>query len=636
MQTLANVLLFAVAVGCFAWIARRLIGASRVGPIQVLAAALLGCSLGAAAGGALRRFGPEDDASVLATVAVVAVVGTMAAIVGIQLLRRPIPAGARRIGPLAAAQTSRRTVQVLRIAASHGLNAHWGRDSSSGAVNGAQLRAALEEAGVVFVKLGQALADRPDLVSPSIARELTQLQSQVAPLPRQDMEAQLRAAAPRAEQAFAAFDWEPLGSASIAQVYRATLVDGRDVIVKIRRPGVVEDVKRDSAVALNVAEVLERNAPWARQVGLSDVLRGLLADLARELDYAREAQAMVEVADAVRATGIRVPAPVTDLCSSAVLVMEFVPGTPLARIPPGGLVDPDAARALADAVLGPMLRGQRFHCDTHPGNVVVTPTGGLALIDFGSTAVLPPHEQASLRWLMLGIKLREPALMRDALLGVAEPVETVDYAALDRALAQLLAEYLPPSGGFDPRAVPALLDLSADAGLRMPGSAGLLFRALLTLLASLERLDPDYDLLQSAGDRADSFDMVPSSPGELRAFAQAEVLKAVPLLRRAPRLIDSVVTKVDRGELEFHVRMFSHERDVAVLNALVNRGLLVAIAGILGVVSVMLFGLEKGPYLAPNYSVYDLLGSIGLISGAVLLLRVLLDVLDPAPVGRSR
>ncbi len=564
----------------------------------------------------------------LATAIIVAVLGTMAAIVALQLLRRPRAVNDRRIGLISTARTTRRTVQVLRIAAKHGLRTR-GEDGGPASVSsGRQLRSALEEAGVVFVKLGQALADRPDLIPPPIADELALLQSDVTPLERPVMEPELRRHIPDPERVFADFDWSPLGSASIGQAYRATLRGGQEVIVKVRRPGVVLDVARDSVAALNIAELLERNIEWARQVGLADVVRGLLAELEKELDYEREAEAMADMAANRQAADVvHLPQPVLELSGPAVLVMEYVSGIPLVQSPTDAAPRRQSAIALASAVLGPMLRGQRFHADPHPGNVIVRDEGELALVDFGSTAVLPPHEQSSLRWLMLGIQLREPALMRDALLGVAQPTQPIDHASLDRALAQLLADYLPPGGRLDPAAVPALLNLSADAGLRMPASSGVLFRTLLTLLASLQRLDPGFDVLEFTDEITGGHQGLPGSTAEVTDFLRSEVVTAAPLLRRVPRLLDSVATKVDRGDLSVHVRMLSHPDDIAVVNGLVNRALLVILAGVLGVVSAMLFGLAKGPYIGPDFSVYDLLGSIGLVTGAILVMRVLLEVL---------
>lgn len=629
MQTAAYVAMFVLAVLVFSWVARRLIGATRVGPVQVLISGLVGCGLAAAVAVLLQRFGPEDDSSVLATAVVVAVLATMATIVGLQLLRRPRPRDARRIGLVGSVRTTRRTIEVLRVGAKHGLR--MGRGEADSAPSGASLRAALEESGVVFVKLGQALADRPDIVPPRIAADLAQLQSQVAPLPRTAMEPELRAQIGDTETVFSEFDWVPLGSASIGQAYQAQLRDGTRVIVKIRRPGVVREVERDSATALNVAEILERRISWARQVGLTEVVRGLLGELAKELDYANESRAMLEMSESPAESLVDIPRPFPELCSSSVVVMEQVEGVPLSRLPREEEPRRGAAVALASAVLGPMFRGERFHADPHPGNVLLGDGGRVALVDFGSTAVLPPHEQSSLRSLFLGVKLREPALMRDALLGVAQPTRPLRHAELDGALAQLLADHMPPGGGLDPAAVPELLDLSADAGLRMPASSGVLFRALLTLLASLQRLDPDYDVLESADQIAGIDEMVlPSSTG-LTDFVQQEVLKAAPIVRRAPRLLDSVVTKVDRGDLSVHVRVLSHQDDVDVVNGIVNRALLVALAGILGIVSAMLFGLTQGPYLGPTFSVYDLLGAIGLVTGAVLAMRVLLEVLDTTP-----
>src|SRR5690606_19786242 len=220
-------------------------------------------------------------------------------------------------------------------------------------------RRAFEEAGGVFVKLGQLLATRPDLLPPEALAELSRLQTSVAPVGRDEVAAQVEAQLGRPlDEVFAGFDWEPLGSASIAQAHAATLRDGSAVVVQVRRPGLADE--------------------------FAEALLG-------ELDFTVEARHVAEVAEAVADEPLlRVPRVYQELTRPGLLVVERLSGTPLAQASAGAEVP--GSLALADALcrsqVRAMLSGDRFHGDPHPGNVLLLEDGRLGLIDLGISSRL--------------------------------------------------------------------------------------------------------------------------------------------------------------------------------------------------------------------------------------------------------
>ncbi|MGI9645709.1 MAG: ABC1 kinase family protein, partial [Ilumatobacteraceae bacterium] len=580
---------FVALVLAFAWLARRVLGAGRVSWIRAIVAGIIGVAVGAAVGAALIGFDVNDDSAAVGVAIVTALLLTMGLIVALQLVSKPRPSRPHRAGIGGSLRIARRTSEVLRIAARHGLGPYVGRRRGSDRPpSGAQLRAALEESGVVFVKFGQLLAGRPDLVGPAIAAELGSLRHRVTPLGRDVMEAVARAELPDFDTVFQSIDWEPLGSASIAQVYAATLTDGTPVVIKVRRPGIDDEVRRDGSVVRHVTRLAERHNQWARTIGIADLARSFVADLERELDYAGEARAADELAAAFDGTDVNVPAVHTELTRPNLLVMERVRGVTLAsadlnRMPTD--VRQQKATALVGAHVAAMLDGGRFHADPHPGNVMLTHQGDIYLIDFGATGVLSPTEQTALASLLLGIRLREPTMLRDSLVAVSESDGPVDTARLDRSLSHLLAEHLRPDENIGPDAVIELLRIMRDEQLRLPASSSPMFRSLVTILDSLERLAPGFAVLDAIDDVGDVQSPMPSSPDEFAQLAREETFKLLPLLQRAPRLADSLATRLERGDLSIRARAFSHPDDQRYVTSLVNRAVLAFVAVGLGIVS---------------------------------------------------
>jgi len=634
----------------FAWLARSLLGAQEMTWRRTIVATLIGFLLGAIGAAALLVSDLENfDAfetirtEFYALALLLAVPATMAVMVLLELMfaYRPHPHTHRRFRPF---RTLRRWFkmwlrgfQVTRIAAHHGIAPLLGlRRGEVSARTPAEIarrtRLSLEEAGGMFVKLGQLLVTRPDLLPPEAVAELGLLHADVPPIPEEQVKALVLEETGRpVEEVFADITWEPLGSASIGQAHAARLLGGREVVVKVRRPGLEEQVETDLAIVKWLSGVAERRTSWGKAYNVRDLASEFSSALRAELRFAVEARHAIDMAKAcVDDPLIRIPAIVESLTTDRMLVMERLYGTPLSK-PGSAGGTPEERRRLADALcrsqVAAMLRGRRFHGDPHPGNVLLLEDGSLGLVDFGITGRLDTYERASVFETLLAMRLEQPALLYDALMTVGAIEAEHDPNEVARELAQFLTS-LAGSGLPGPEALTDLLRLTTRLGMRLPPSTTTMFRALATLAGTLETLSPGYPILEVTaeigGDEMKER-MTPTSMGE---YVIQEWAELGPLLHRVPRHLDHIARLAEHGRLTGRVRLFAFPEEVRVLERLLNQVVLTLLTIGLGGISVALLTSEGGPeVLGIQVRVFQLLGWATAAFATLLLLRVLLGVL---------
>jgi ubiquinone biosynthesis protein len=613
-----------------AWVARRLLG---LGPGKISSTLVAGFAGWLASGGvlllALRH---HPSASTYAVIVIVSgVLFTMLAVVALELAARPrvgvpsagIPHPVRNVrGRIA---RIRRYVAIARMAARHGLRIRRGDDPTR--LPARQVRLAFEEAGGMFVKLGQMLAGRPDVVGAAMATELAHLQEDVEPSPADAVERLLEEelGAP-ADDVFASFERRPVAAASMAQAHRATLRDGAKVVVKVQRPGVRDVVERDLSILLRAATRAEERTAWGRSAGVGGIAREFAESVVRELDFAQEAANIEEVSAAVAATSeVHVPKVYRELSTTRVLVLEELEGVSVAqrdRLAELGVDREKLADVLLRTSLESVMNGERFHADPHPGNVMVLFDGRLGLLDLGSTGRLDAIEQGSIAGMLTAIHDNDPELLRQAVLEIATLRRPMEEQLLDRALARFMARHLGRG------AVPSLAMLNDLAqtffrlGIVLPSSTTLLFRMLVTLESTLTTLCPGYPVIQAAQDFTPEVIRERLGGVSIRDRLRDEAVAMLPVLRRVPRRLDRIGAMVERGQLRASVSLFATERDAAIVGRWVNRLIVGLVGASVGVVSVMLLGVSGGPVVTGSVRLFDVFGYVGLGLSAILLLRV--------------
>ena len=451
----------------------------------------------------------------------------------------------------------------------------------------------LESMGPTFIKLGQLLSTRFDLLPASYTSALSRLQDDVAPF---DVDAVHRTITEdfgaQARHLYAEFDAEPIAAASLGQVHRARLRNGREVAVKVQRPGIRDDVRGDMAVLARIAALADRGTELGRTYGFTRLLREFERSLHLELDYRREARNLVRFAELTSSYDLLVvPEPVLDLTSGRVLTMDYVEGRKVTEVGPLGLLDIDAGgivEQLFAAYLRSILHDGFLHADPHPGNLLVTPEGRLAILDLGMVVAVPPRIQEKVVRLLVAIGDDNGEQAAQVLAEMGQPLPHYDAAAFRDDVTHLVSEAV--AEGPDLQAGRVLVELSRTAGahgLRPPPEMSMVGKALLNLDQSTMHLDPDFAPAEAIRENVRNIlrGGLRTSPGDLVTAALDAKEFTAQLPHRANRILDNLAN----GEFRVRVDAIDEERLHRVLQRLANRltlGIVIA-AAILGAALLM-------------------------------------------------
>jgi ubiquinone biosynthesis protein len=473
---------------------------------------------------------------------------------------------------------TRRALQVTKVAREAGLRRVL---AEIGAVGNRQatregarrFREALEQLGTTYIKLGQLLSSRPDLLPDVYIEELSQLVDQVPPVPFVDIDATIRA--DLGDDVFASVDPEPLATASIAQTHRALLTSGREVVVKVRRPGIVDEVELDLDVLRSTARLIAGRSETAQLLQVEALVDELEVHIRQELDFVEEAYNTELIARLVEDYDrIFVPQVIRPHVTERVLVLEWVDGE---KVADGHGLAPQVAHDLARQFFGAYVRQivveGVYHADPHAGNVLLTRDGRLALIDFGLLGRLDDDTRRGLSLLLLALAQNRADDVADLIVSLSlSGLKSNEAGFLHDVRRKLPRFHWRPLSGI--RAGESLADLQRIAlqhAIALPTSFALVGKTLAQADSIARVLDPDLDPIGLIEEEAIEVMLIEAErrlePNRLFAYLYTQLDP----LTRLPRRIGHVLTEIEQGGLKIGVQPTGLDELEANLRSIANR-----------------------------------------------------------------
>lgn len=452
------------------------------------------------------------------------------------------------------------------------------RPIAPGTLVGRRLVRVCVELGPTFVKLGQMLTTRPDIVPGDVIAELQSLQDDVPPFSTDVARRIIEEDFGRPlEQSFPTFSPSPLASGSIGQVYRATDAEGRDVIVKIRRPGIDDTIRLDMQVLKWLAHSIEEYAPELRMYRPLLLVDEFEQALTRELDYINEASTTSRFAAAFEdVPHVRCPKVYWPLCSPRVLTMELLPGENVAALLDREHCGVDRrilADRFANAYLRQMFEMGMFQADPHPGNILVEPPADIGIIDFGQVGLITGELMTQLVTMVYAAVNREVEVIADTLADMDTYGPTTEPARLESGLRMMVDKYygLPLKRIDLTKLFDEISELMRRNDLLLPRDFVLMIKALATVASVTLRIDPEYNLLQSLGPRLQALMRDRFSPKSVRRAAVLGGWHLLTLARRTPRQLRHWLRHVAAGTWQFRLRHENIDHLVRELDRSSNR-----------------------------------------------------------------
>jgi len=506
----------------------------------------------------------------------------------------------RRIGRLS---------EIGRVATRHGfgylIDRRRSNDDTQLADRGRRLREMFDELGPTFVKFGQLLSTRPDVMPPDIVAELRSLQDDVTPIPFADVRRVIEEEMGLTiEQAFLTFAEVPIAAASIGQVHRATLPTGDQVVVKVQRPEAPRQIESDLQLLRSAARVVRERVHALDFIDAEALVEEFGQSIRQELDYQHEARN----AETFRrnfgdSTEVRVPKVIWRYSSSRVLTLEFLDGTQFADLDLESR-SPEERRELAyrmtDAWMTMIFRHGFFHGDPHPANILLLEDGRIGLVDFGLAGRLSEEDMTRLTRLFIDAATENVDALprRLAELGLRYPKER--EGELRDAIAELFYRYYGSSmSNIDPLAVMREgLDLIYSLNLRLPSRFVILDKAIATLGSVGIELYPDFNVFEVARPYARQLLADRFSPRRMSLRTQAEVRELAGVARELPYQLRDVMEQARQGNLEVQIRNPGFDDLTYHIDHAVNR-IAVALIVLGGLVGSAIVGVlaRNGPHV---------------------------------------
>ncbi len=475
-----------------------------------------------------------------------------------------------------------------------------GRAALSSPDTGKRLVKALTTLGPTWVKFGQILSTRPDVIPESIIVELQTLQDAVEPVPFAEVDGQLqRNLGKDWRSKFERFEETPLASASIGQVHEAVLLDGRRVVLKIQRPGIRPKIESDVNILHTIAGYMEEAFPEAHIMDLRGMVRGFAKSLAQELDYRTEAGNM----DRFRRNfeghpDIHVPEVHQALSTDQVLTMEFIVGRKFDKVIEEGRAPDDLVKRYFNVAYKMLFLDGFFHGDLHPGNILLMEDGRLGLLDCGMVGRLSPSRKDKVIDIIHAVINEDLDLLARTFFSLAIPQGPVDYPAFEADCIAVAEQYLVgvplaqiEIGGLFQQ----LVDGAARHNVRMPTDFTMMFKAILTTEGLAKALAPDVDPIELARPFITQMVTERYSPERIKQQAIRDLMAYSGMARSIPTTVPMLLDRLGAGKIEFGTRAETLELQHKAADLRVGRGIRAATSITFVVCGTLVIGFQGLP-----------------------------------------
>jgi len=417
-----------------------------------------------------------------------------------------------------------------------------------------RVRKMLEELGPTYVKVGQLMSLRPDLMPQEYVEELSKLYDSAEPFPFKEVKKIVESELGMSlTQAFAKFQEKPIGSASIAQVHKALLKDGTEVAVKVQRPGVTEDIEADIDIMYRLANLAEKSIAKFRTYQATRVVKEVEKMLKEELDFRLEAQSTKRMWENFKDTSwVHIPKIHEHLCTGKIIVMDYVKGDPVTSkgFKAKGIDSQSVAKRIAQGMVMQIFEFGFFHADPSPGNILVQDSKNIAFIDFGAVGEITPQRQKVLNKILLAFIKRDAEELSKLLLEICIVEGEVNREELTNDISNLLNMYMEDKPTvYDLDVFYKIVDVSRKHGILLPADFTALEKALFETDSICTMVDPDFDFLEAMTPIAtrlatEKFDLM----GELQEI-MVVLQDYNKLFRHLPDRLDKILRKAEAGEL---------------------------------------------------------------------------------------
>jgi ubiquinone biosynthesis protein len=491
----------------------------------------------------------------------------------------------------------------------------------------ARIRLVLTELGPTFIKLGQLLSTRPDVVGVDLANELKQLQANVPADPPSVVRATLEDELGQpVEELFSEFDEVPIAAASIGQVHKARLITGERVVIKVQRAGIEKTVHDDLDLLAGVAQLAERIPEFASYRPTATVAE-MARTLRRELDFGREERNLQQFATQFADNPtVRIPVPHTEFCTARVLTMDMIKGVKLSEaheLEAAGFDLEEVARRGAELYLSMIFKHGFFHADPHPGNIVLLPGNVIGLLDFGMVGRIDERLREDIEEMLMSIVNRDVSMLTALIKRVGHVPPDLDEGALQIDIADFVGHYATQSlDHFDlSGALNDMVEIIRRNRITLPAQVALLIKVLVTLEGTVKLLNPRFSVMEVMQPFQRTLLLQRLSPGRQIRKLRRIYMEVENLAQVLPQRIIDIMEQVQSGKFDVHL-------DHRGLGPSVNRLVLGMLTSALFLGSSWMLANKTPPLLFPvntYFGLHDLsiLGLTGCVSSILIGLRLI-------------